>query len=159
MSIPRRPVAAVAALVVALALTGCVRHGPEIADSARAALDDAGLPAGAEAFNTSEGLGDSWDLLVCVEDRHDSSDEHRARLIAGVLEAVRPVADRYASHLHDVRVRVVDADVDPTSLDAWCRADDDYLLDVRDAADLLAGVTTGWDDVGIEVPYDEVRGP
>ena len=149
-------VAVIFAVCVA-ALSGCVRHGGDIQQSARLALDEAGLVAGAEAFNTSEQLGDRWDLLVCAEVPESSDDRELAEYIARVLNAVKPTVDEFAAYVGAVSVRLIADSVGTTDLEGWCRIDDDRLLDVDAASELLSpAVEKGWDFVEIEVPYDEV---
>ena len=143
--------------VCAVALSGCVRHGGDIQQSAQLALDEAGLVAGVEAFNMSEGLGDSWSVLVCAEVPESADDRELAEYIARVLNSVKPTVDEFAAHVGGVNVRLIADSVETTDLDNWCRSDDDRLLNVDAASELLSpAVEMGWDFVEIEAPYDEV---
>jgi hypothetical protein len=147
---------AVLVAVCVAALSGCVRYGGDVEGSARTALDAAGLVAGAEAFDTSGGLGDSWNVLVCVEVPESADDRELAEYIAKALNAVKPTVDKFAGHVEGVSVRLIDS-VGTADLDNWCRGDDGRLLDLEAASELLPpAVSAAQDEVEVEAPYDQV---
>ena len=148
---------AVLAAVCVAALSGCVRHGGDIEESARLALDEAGLVAGAEAFNTTEGLADSWNVLVCAEVPDFADDREMAEYVAQVLNAVRPTVDEFAGYVDEVGVRFIADSGGTADLDNWCRSDGVSRFSVAPAAELLPpAVEVERGEARVSVPYDEV---
>ena len=138
-------------------IPGVSQRGP-IETDARAALEDAGLRAGVEAFDTGEGLANSYQLLICAEvadaDARDAT--ALAESLAEIFNAVHPVTVDFADHVSAVDVRLVRASAEAADFDEWCRDESSYVP-LDSAGELLAApVSSGWDSVSLETPYEPV---
>ncbi len=154
--------AGVLAFGLLLGLTGCANmlHKSEIETAARVALSDAGLTAGAEAFDTGEGFADRYHLLVCVvvPREHEHDDQALARTLVDALNAVRETTLGHEGRTTKVSLRLTSEDTEQKALNKWCRGDT-RTLGIRDAIDVVSVETSriDWDTVDFDVPYPEAE--
>lgn len=148
---------------LALGLTGCanILHKNEIQTAARTALADAGLTAGAEAFDTGEGLADRYNLLVCavVPRGQEYDDRALARVVVDALNAVRDTALGHEGRITGVSIRLTSEDTEQKALNKWCRGDTRRIGIGGGAIDFvsLTADRLDWDTADFEVPYPEAE--
>lgn len=154
--------AGVLAFGLLLGLTGCANmlHKGEIEKTARVALSDAGLTAGAEAFDLGEGFADRYHLLVCavvpLEQEYD--DRARAAIMVDALNAVRETTLGHEGRITEVSLRLTSENTEQKALNKWCRGDA-RTLGIRDAIDFVSVETSrlDWDTADFDVPYPEAK--
>lgn len=146
-----------------LGLTGCanILHKSEIETAARAALADAGVTAGAEAFDTGEGFADSYNLLLCVvvpfEQEYD--DRALAQFVVDALNAVRETAIGHEGRVTSVSIRLTSESTGQKELNKWCRGDTRRLGIGGGAIDFVSvkASRADWDTADFKVPYPEAK--
>ncbi|MBX3068822.1 MAG: hypothetical protein KF867_08150 [Cryobacterium sp.] len=149
------------ALGLVLSLTGCANlaYKSEIEKDARTALAEAGLTAGAQAFDIGEGMAGQYHLLICavVPFENENEDVAQAQTLADALNAVREIASGHDGRITQVSVRLTSEDTKQESLNNWCRSDRQLGIG-GGATDLLSVVPTreDWDNADFDVPYPEV---
>lgn len=146
-----------------LGLSGCANlvHKNEIQTAARTALTEAGLTAGAEAFDTGEGFADSYHLLVCVAVPLGSEYDKRARAqaLVGALNAVRETVHGHEGRVTSVGIRLTSSDTGQRELNKWCRSDARLLGISAEVTDLIsvAPDRDDWNTADFTVPYPKAE--